>query len=154
MIFIKSINDIHIFLTEPSELDPTLEALNDENLDGLDGTDGALSALDGRLTEQTITPAVADTPVEEEKGKSELLFFTPIIILFLLQVARHTRTIIEKGERHLHKWLHDNTNSVHYSQYHYSLVDLNLSQVCWCSMCISFLDNDQHFICGQKKVLR
>ena len=69
MIFIKSINDIHIFLTEPSELDPTLEALNDENLDGLDGTDGALSALDGRLTEQTITPAVADTPVEEEKGQ-------------------------------------------------------------------------------------
>ncbi|XP_033627732.1 dynein heavy chain 10, axonemal-like [Asterias rubens] len=56
---------------EPSELDPTLEALNDENLDGLDGTDGALSALDGRLTEQTITPAVADTPVEEEKGKKK-----------------------------------------------------------------------------------
>ncbi len=68
-------NVVHLFFTEPSELDPTLEALNDENLDGLDGTDGALSALDGTLTEQTITPAVAETPVEEEKGKSNFFFF-------------------------------------------------------------------------------
>ena len=56
---------------EPSELDPTLDALNEDNLDGVDGTDGTISALDGTSTAQTVTPAVAETPVEEEKGKSK-----------------------------------------------------------------------------------
>ena len=70
-VFTSSINIGFIFFTEPSELDPTLEALNDENADGVDGMDGVISALDGTLTEATVTPAVTETPVAEEKGKSK-----------------------------------------------------------------------------------